>query len=1153
MAAQVNYGGKVYSAQGTENENDLMLRARQGVPDERYTPVLSSYDRAKAVYTADPNNQQTSEQRSTLFKNLGGGVAPPADNPAPASRGEDLRKKGYTLQPGGTWAPPAPTPVAPTVDPKKQKAIENAKKMAEQKATQNKTPSSTAQTPAVNTPTPPAANPSSSPSATGIDSAKVLASATPESIQAAKDAGYGNNPDDLAYYLTTHPSSNSAPSNATAAPEVSTGNQNAITHVAAGSTPDQEASRQGVVADLLNQGVTDPKQIVDAVNYDDKGNKIGDFTISEVQNRINKAKEANPLPNPYNFSLSQVNYAVLSDPNATSGQILAEQAKLAMTKYQMDANAASRLEAQIAQLENQSRQTLQYRDNYLNLMNQFATENKDLIGKNKDLSLNVLKSEQDKITAQETDTMADLSDKRSRLEGYMKAQLAMAGTLDGSYGLNELTTTVSKYDKMMTSVQIDFNGQLADIANRQNEVNLNYTSDVVKINQSLLTNTLDITKQTNDQLNAIENNETLLANEIATKKDQAYLDFQVTLSGLASKAREDANTAKKESLKLQNDIALEGIKASGGVPTYNKNTGEVTALADADGNMILNWDAQQKGRDQTWEKQKFQIEGERDITGKIFSNLPKNPDEWYSWSQSMPIAINAAVNSGQINQATGQYLLQQVRTANTVQTDAYGDYQSSQPGYEPGMTYAQEKNLQMCLDQPWDTLTPEQRTNCVLGARAVFGANTVPWGLTSYQDKVNIINSKTAMPGEMAVINTGNNIGHVAVVTGVNQDGTVNIFETNYGGGGDATKKSSKVGTRTGTPQQLGIVGYYAGSNLTGQKESSGVIGAQQQTQGKPLSSQNERYAKAVAAGEMKVSDIKATEHDSRLATLIQNRALQINEEKKANTGLKGAYKNAFGSVLAQGFSKEERAGNTEEINRLLDDGDTAGAKNLLLRLSLDRADAATRATVEGREDAIAAVNELDGALQRFASKGGKTGLISGNVEDFYNNVLKTTKNPELAGIANDITLAVQSYRKAISGAAFTPSEAEEYKSVFPSEGKSPELNRAKIDSLKRVFGRNQDNFYRRQMGDTNFKELFPSGVYDFRFGQKANPAIAQDQQGMTALNKASSVASKGAADLFANQGKTMIRDSQTGEVLYVTPEQVDLFKKNGEKFTIIQ
>ena len=90
--------------------------------------------------------------------------------------------------------------------------------------------------------------------------------------------------------------------------------------------------------------------------------------------------------------------------------------------------------------------------------------------------------------------------------------------------------------------------------------------------------------------------------------------------------------------------------------------------------------------------------------------------------------------------------------------------------------------------------------NCVLYARTLVPS--LPRGLFTLQNKKNIINSYTPSKGAVAVIDSGHEWGHVAVVTDVSSDGTtVTIQESNWG--------RCRIGSRTGSPQRLNILGYF--------------------------------------------------------------------------------------------------------------------------------------------------------------------------------------------------------------------------------------------------------------------------------------------------------------------------------------------------------
>ena len=165
-----------------------------------------------------------------------------------------------------------------------------------------------------------------------------------------------------------------------------------------------------------------------------------------------------------------------------------------------------------------------------------------------------------------------------------------------------------------------------------------------------------------------------------------------------------------------------------------------------------------------------------------------------------------------------------------------------------------------------------------------------------------------------------------------------------------------------------------------------------------------------------------------------------------------------------------------EAIEDGLDDyisnGDMAGAKDYVLKVARDTAIAEEKKNVNARQEALYAVNIIEDSLNQYISMGGDTGLLTGNVEKFYQNVLKKTKDPIKAELANTISQTIQTYRQQLTGAAFTESEAREYNRLFPSITKSPELNQALINSLKSQYERNMRLFYERQLGSTGYTKL---------------------------------------------------------------------------------
>jgi hypothetical protein len=123
--------------------------------------------------------------------------------------------------------------------------------------------------------------------------------------------------------------------------------------------------------------------------------------------------------------------------------------------------------------------------------------------------------------------------------------------------------------------------------------------------------------------------------------------------------------------------------------------------------------------------------------------------------------------------------------ATTDETVPAGALDSPSPDVEEG-TASVSSELGVC----------NQCNNCVLYARC--RQPRLPYGLTTYGQKVARINSRAPRAGCVAVINTGSPWGHVAYVESV-AGGRVNIAEGNFEG---------RCNRRSAPAPRLGIVGY---------------------------------------------------------------------------------------------------------------------------------------------------------------------------------------------------------------------------------------------------------------------------------------------------------------------------------------------------------
>jgi hypothetical protein len=292
------------------------------------------------------------------------------------------------------------------------------------------------------------------------------------------------------------------------------------------------------------------------------------------------------------------------------------------------------------------------------------------------------------------------------------------------------------------------------------------------------------------------------------------------------------------------------------------------------------------------------------------------------------------------------------------------------------------------------------------------------------------------------------------------------------GGWGNQVKLTVKGGPLDGQQVQishLDSVGVNPGSYLAGTS-----IGAQGNT-GKVLdASGNGLSASQIASGRGTHLDIAMVNPDGGwFSPEDVARTFGVSSGEHAASAISSAATSGL-SLLKVRLSSDAAKSAEAAITQALSSGDDNAVREAVLTSAIEALPGnEEQKSAIGRIQAVSAINAIDSLLQQYVATGGDTGLLSGNIERIQENVLKRTDDPELSNIANQITVAIQAYRKAVSGAAFTESEQKEYEAVFPNIRNTPELNAAKVDSLLSVFERNQRSALGTMMGVSNYDAVF--------------------------------------------------------------------------------
>jgi hypothetical protein len=227
-----------------------------------------------------------------------------------------------------------------------------------------------------------------------------------------------------------------------------------------------------------------------------------------------------------------------------------------------------------------------------------------------------------------------------------------------------------------------------------------------------------------------------------------------------------------------------------------------------------------------------------------------------------------------------------------------------------------------------------------------------------------------------------------------------------------------------------------------------------------------QKYEEAGKLLTTKVDKREALKTYKETGYLPGNKASDYKPQNETETSLLHAVKKIRFSYVGD----KDKA--TADINEYLKEGDVDGAKEALKSYVYNYAPTNDRENIAAKQSLQTQMGKLESQIQEFQKKGGDLGIFTGKTEEALRTV-GTTQNPELASIANRISVAIIDYRKAVTGAAFTESEAKAYESLFPSIGKTPALNLQTIQDLKTIAKEQEEGTFKRILGESTYNQLY--------------------------------------------------------------------------------
>lgn len=188
--------------------------------------------------------------------------------------------------------------------------------------------------------------------------------------------------------------------------------------------------------------------------------------------------------------------------------------------------------------------------------------------------------------------------------------------------------------------------------------------------------------------------------------------------------------------------------------------------------------------------------------------------------------------------------------------------------------------------------------------------------------------------------------------------------------------------------------------------------------------------------------------------------------------GLNKPLQDSFNSVII-GLPATAAKTASATFTNLVNSGDLEGAKAYIVRIALSNLPADQQTQTIGRSQAISALTDINSLLEQAQKAGANTGVIKGNIQNAAQKFAGDAGNPDLAYIGSRMQQALQTYRRAMTGVAFSPAESAQYSKIFPDLTNTDKLNQTNISALLDAFDSNNRAALATYIGDTNYNKLF--------------------------------------------------------------------------------
>lgn len=183
-------------------------------------------------------------------------------------------------------------------------------------------------------------------------------------------------------------------------------------------------------------------------------------------------------------------------------------------------------------------------------------------------------------------------------------------------------------------------------------------------------------------------------------------------------------------------------------------------------------------------------------------------------------------------------------------------------------------------------------------------------------------------------------------------------------------------------------------------------------------------------------------------------------------------YRQGFANVASGIIGKDNKKTFIDEADRRFQRGDIDGTKEFMKLNARNSGGVDQKNKIIGSEFTMKFLSDIEEDLREYEKIGGETGIFSGTKEEVARKIGKVI-DPERRKIATKIQAAIQTYRRSMSGVAFSVEESKEYSSMFPNIQSELNLNVANLTALNEVMAIQLENFYTLAIGATPYNAIF--------------------------------------------------------------------------------